>query len=346
MASAVCSRRSSATSTRSSVGTNATWLTQNGKHAMGKGQVLYTGPSGIRDYKVNVVTDDRMVGIGTMSAEGSAEINYIWREAPGTAPPIRRSAFVGEVGWLIPQFKDWRSFTSGHQITQSEFSKAQDEKFTHRWQEPWYPSPTHPDYNKQYKFRNTPYNNDTSPMYARSKTPNPYATPPPQTATSPYQRPHTVAAFRQDENPNLPSIDGHSNSNSRPGSGGQYSSASGHSVSRAHVGGRHTPVGSRPSSGTQSHQSSVGHSGIQDSRDGHSRPSSGASSYIRDSHASHTGSYRSNTGSYRSHIGSHKGSIGRRGGSRHSSARSGSVKRMSATPQATTVSNQYGGGHR
>ena len=43
MASAVCSRRGSATSTRSSVGTNATFLTQNGRHAMGKGEVLFTG---------------------------------------------------------------------------------------------------------------------------------------------------------------------------------------------------------------------------------------------------------------------------------------------------------------
>ena len=60
-----------------------------------------------------------MVGIGTMSKEGSAEVNYLFREAPGTAPPVRRGTWVGEVGWMIPQFKDWRSFTSGHQMTVS-----------------------------------------------------------------------------------------------------------------------------------------------------------------------------------------------------------------------------------
>lgn len=75
-----------------------------------------SGPSGIRDYKVNVVTDDRMVGIGTMSQEGTSDLQYIWRGAPGAPPPRRRSQWVGEVGWFIPPYHDTKNTLSGNQI--------------------------------------------------------------------------------------------------------------------------------------------------------------------------------------------------------------------------------------
>eukprot|EP00057_Strongylocentrotus_purpuratus_P017301 XP_011671775.1 PREDICTED: uncharacterized protein LOC592577 isoform X2 [Strongylocentrotus purpuratus] len=138
MAAATDSRRTSAVaeSMASRPYTDATWMTQSGTHPMGKGQILFTGPSGIRDYKVNVVTDDRMVGIGTMSQEGTSDLQYIWRGAPGAPPPRRRSQWVGEVGWFIPPYHDTKNTLSGNQIQLKVFRKAQEEKYTHRFQEP------------------------------------------------------------------------------------------------------------------------------------------------------------------------------------------------------------------
>ncbi|XP_063969330.1 uncharacterized protein LOC135157495 isoform X2 [Lytechinus pictus] len=138
MASALDSRRTSAVaeSMASRPYSDATWMTQGGANPMGKGQILFTGPSGIRDYKVKVVTDDRMVGIGTMSPEGTSALQYIWRGAPGAAPPRRRSQWVGEVGWFIPPFHDYKNTLSGNQIQLKVFRKAQEEKYTHRFQEP------------------------------------------------------------------------------------------------------------------------------------------------------------------------------------------------------------------
>ena len=75
-----------------------------------------TGPGGVRDYKAHVVTDYHMVGIGTMSREGTSDLRYIWRGAPGSPHPVSRGKWAGEVGWHIPPFVDWRNITSGQQI--------------------------------------------------------------------------------------------------------------------------------------------------------------------------------------------------------------------------------------
>lgn len=80
-----------------------------------------TGPGGVRDYRAHVVTDDRMVGIGTMSPEGTSELRYIWRGATGTPPPKPRSKWVGEIGWFMP-FTDIQNMRTGHQINVSSES--------------------------------------------------------------------------------------------------------------------------------------------------------------------------------------------------------------------------------
>lgn len=64
------------------------------------------------------MTDDRMVGIGTMSPEGTSELRYIWRGAAGTPPPKSRSQWVGEIGWFMP-FIDMQNMRTGHQINVS-----------------------------------------------------------------------------------------------------------------------------------------------------------------------------------------------------------------------------------
>ncbi|XP_797184.1 uncharacterized protein LOC592577 [Strongylocentrotus purpuratus] len=240
MAAATDSRRTSAVaeSMASRPYTDATWMTQSGTHPMGKGQILFTGPSGIRDYKVNVVTDDRMVGIGTMSQEGTSDLQYIWRGAPGAPPPRRRSQWVGEVGWFIPPYHDTKNTLSGNQIQLKVFRKAQEEKYTHRFQEPWYLAPNDPDYKQNFPFTQGSKRNWRAPGQQRSAEQLP-------------PRPHT--SFHSNDS-RLPNVNNNappssrpftvqppsSESISRPASGQSAHSYSAHS---------YTPPGSRPGSG-------------------------------------------------------------------------------------------------
>ena len=42
--------------------------------------LLYnTGPDGIRDHQASVLDPNTYVGIGTMSPEGTSDLNYLWR---------------------------------------------------------------------------------------------------------------------------------------------------------------------------------------------------------------------------------------------------------------------------
>ncbi|XP_033644458.1 uncharacterized protein LOC117304072 [Asterias rubens] len=199
------SRRSSSVSFGgTSMRSDATWLTQNGTHNMGKGEMLFTGPGGVRNYRPHVVTDDRMVGIGTMSQEGTSELRYIWRGGPGSPHPVSRGKWAGEIGWLVPPYVDWKNFTSGKQIKMGDFRKAQEEKNTHRFQEPWYPAPNHPDYPKMFPQTNYYKTHNTSP-YAGN-----------QHHSAPMRRPHTVASYQQEHHGSFPSL---SDGGSRPQSG-------------------------------------------------------------------------------------------------------------------------------
>ncbi|XP_002737545.1 protein SPMIP2-like [Saccoglossus kowalevskii] len=121
--------------------TTSTWRAERRKHAMGKGAVLFTGPDGIDDYRVNVVRDGRHVGIGTMSREGSSELKYLYRAALRTPHPRPKSSQVGEIGWGIPSYTDRRLLRTGMQIKTGEFRQAAEDRHTHLYQNPWYPPP-------------------------------------------------------------------------------------------------------------------------------------------------------------------------------------------------------------
>ncbi|KAJ8023141.1 hypothetical protein HOLleu_38239 [Holothuria leucospilota] len=237
---------------------DATWMTRGGQHPMGKGQRLFTGPGGVRDYRAHVVTDDRMVGIGTMSPEGTSELRYIWRGAAGTPPPKSRSQWVGEIGWFMP-FIDMQNMRTGHQINSGTFRSAQEDKYTHRFQEPWYPAPNHPNYSQGFPFTkgrptSTVFQNSPQPSYAQSKH---------------IRRPHTVASFNSTDRSPIPNMNnsaqtfqqgnqsdytGSTQSLNRPASGSHISAVSVHSDDRSffqptsrHSGSLHN--NSRPSSG-------------------------------------------------------------------------------------------------
>lgn len=76
-----------------------------------------------------------------MSAEGSSQADYLWHAPEGAPFPRSRSHKVGEVGWGIPTFVDWTTPNSGQQIQLGEFRQLVEDRYTHLYQNAWYPGP-------------------------------------------------------------------------------------------------------------------------------------------------------------------------------------------------------------
>ena len=76
----------------------------------------FSGPDAIRDHQVAVDDEHRYVGEGTMSPEGTSEVEYLWRAPKGIPFPRPKSSCVGEIGWGVPRYTDWRPLQSGRQI--------------------------------------------------------------------------------------------------------------------------------------------------------------------------------------------------------------------------------------
>lgn len=114
-------------------------------------RMLFTGPDGIRNQKVSVVTDHRYIGIGTMSSEGTSDLDYLYRPSSRDSPALRpKHRRVGEIGWGIPKFADRSVLHSGHQITRGEFRKSAEDRHTHLYQNPWTPPPDYYDRYERY----------------------------------------------------------------------------------------------------------------------------------------------------------------------------------------------------
>ena len=102
-----------------------------------KGAVLYTGPDGIGDFKVNV-HDQFHIGVGTASTESTLGASYICRGYSGQPFPINRSKAVGEVGWATSRFADEKLLKTGNQIKLQEFRSSAEDRYTHRYQNPYF----------------------------------------------------------------------------------------------------------------------------------------------------------------------------------------------------------------
>ncbi|XP_071107027.1 protein SPMIP2-like isoform X1 [Haliotis cracherodii] len=104
-------------------------------------RMLFTGPDYNRDHRVTVQPENRMVGIGTMSKEGTSESDYLWRAAPRTPYPRSKSSMVGGIGWGIQEFTDWSMPITGRQVMMGEFRQELENSHAHKYQNPWYPGP-------------------------------------------------------------------------------------------------------------------------------------------------------------------------------------------------------------
>lgn len=69
------------------------------------GPVLFTGPSGLRDFRVATQHEFQMVGEVDRSTEVTSQIGYLNRTAPGQEFPKAKNGQAGEIGWLYDKHK-------------------------------------------------------------------------------------------------------------------------------------------------------------------------------------------------------------------------------------------------
>nr|XP_015200067.1 PREDICTED: uncharacterized protein C4orf45 homolog isoform X2 [Lepisosteus oculatus] len=113
-------------------------------HPVYSQRMLFT--DGIGDYRVRVADFPRYIGVGTLSPEGTSELDYMHRAAPGTPAPMPKHCYVGGVGWGVQEYSalNARNLHSKMQFQVfklAEFRQACEERVTHSYQNPWQPPP-------------------------------------------------------------------------------------------------------------------------------------------------------------------------------------------------------------
>ena len=67
-------------------------------------RILFTGPDGMKDQKMIVAEEYRYIETGTMSKEGTSELDYLYRQAPCPEGQSyfamrRKQQHIGSIGW-------------------------------------------------------------------------------------------------------------------------------------------------------------------------------------------------------------------------------------------------------
>uniref|UniRef100_A0A8C6SY46 Uncharacterized protein n=1 Tax=Neogobius melanostomus TaxID=47308 RepID=A0A8C6SY46_9GOBI len=63
-------------------------------------RIIFTGPDGVGDYRPRLCDFPRYIGEGSVSAEATGDLSYLWRPAPHTPPAhMSRDSYAGGVGW-------------------------------------------------------------------------------------------------------------------------------------------------------------------------------------------------------------------------------------------------------
>ncbi|KAH9512857.1 hypothetical protein Btru_036776 [Bulinus truncatus] len=84
-----------------------------------RGNVIYTGPEGVGNYRPHLADDIHVIGIGENSPLFSSDTSYLFRPPPGASSQRPRCALPGEIGWGIPWLVDWSPPKTGQQIVVS-----------------------------------------------------------------------------------------------------------------------------------------------------------------------------------------------------------------------------------
>ncbi|XP_069782343.1 protein SPMIP2 isoform X2 [Narcine bancroftii] len=110
----------------------------------GRGSVVFTGPDASSDYKSKLPDFPYYIGESRhISAEKTGDLNYLYRSGPYASYQNRKDCYVGEIGWGLCLGNNLNRSTllSGKQIKRGEFREQAEDKESHRYQNPWQPSP-------------------------------------------------------------------------------------------------------------------------------------------------------------------------------------------------------------
>eukprot|EP00117_Sycon_ciliatum_P014417 scpid79989/ scgid14683/ Uncharacterized protein C4orf45 homolog len=110
---------------------------------LGKGRMIFTGPQGTRDHRMTLL-DGTHTGEGFETPEKTSDLNYLLRASEDHIPSRKsQSVPFGSIGWGIPKKQDFSVMDSGHQIKIGKagpFRQRNEDRYTHRLQEPYYPT--------------------------------------------------------------------------------------------------------------------------------------------------------------------------------------------------------------
>ncbi|XP_056626165.1 uncharacterized protein C4orf45 [Triplophysa dalaica] len=85
-------------------------------------RVLFTGPDGVGDYRPRLDYFPRSIGIGALSPDATRDLEYLFRAAPQSTPPLPKHCYTGEVGWGL-QYSSHLNRTVIHS-KQNKFDKC------------------------------------------------------------------------------------------------------------------------------------------------------------------------------------------------------------------------------
>ncbi|XP_026972650.1 protein SPMIP2 isoform X1 [Sagmatias obliquidens] len=106
---------------------------------------MLTGPDYVKDHLPKVAQHTSYIGEKRPALEKTGDLRYLQRPASKRSLPAKyKPEYVGEIGWGIPvyDFINKTRLQTGFHIKYEEFSQAAVEKLSHRYQNPWQPTPS------------------------------------------------------------------------------------------------------------------------------------------------------------------------------------------------------------
>nr|XP_055034604.1 uncharacterized protein C4orf45 [Misgurnus anguillicaudatus] len=86
-------------------------------------RVLFTGPDGVGDFRPKLDYYPRSIGIGPLPPDATSDLEYLFRAAPQSRPPVPKNCYTGEVGWGLQYSRELnrRTLISTRQNEQGRF---------------------------------------------------------------------------------------------------------------------------------------------------------------------------------------------------------------------------------
>ena len=109
-------------------------------------RILFTGPDGMKDQEMSIAEEYRYIEIGTMSKEGTSELDYLYRQGPNPKGQSyfamkRKHQQIASVGWRHEDadFLNKKMSNEGNNhMHRGEFRQEAENRNTHLYQSPYY----------------------------------------------------------------------------------------------------------------------------------------------------------------------------------------------------------------